>query len=104
LSIRFPLSNPETLPAWIAATGRGNGWKPCKSSRLCGNHFKKSDYKIDHGKGVLKPTSVPTIEYRAKVMVCGLKISWFKIKIKSYLYNVHYFRNIRKQKETKGSH
>ncbi|XP_027849022.2 uncharacterized protein LOC114128653 [Aphis gossypii] len=65
---RFPLSDPEILPAWIAATGREKDWKPCKSSRLCGNHFEKSEYIIGHGKGVLKTKSVPTIEYRAKVM------------------------------------
>ncbi|XP_060864561.1 THAP domain-containing protein 1-like isoform X1 [Metopolophium dirhodum] len=65
---RFPLSNPETLPVWIAATGREKDWKPCKSSRLCGNHFENSEYIIGHGKNVLKATSVPTIEYRVDVL------------------------------------
>jgi len=55
---------------WIAATGREKEWKPCKSSRLCGNHFENSEYIIGHGKNVLKTTSVPTIEYRVDVMVC----------------------------------
>uniref|UniRef100_A0A2S2NK91 THAP domain-containing protein 1 n=1 Tax=Schizaphis graminum TaxID=13262 RepID=A0A2S2NK91_SCHGA len=65
---RFPLSDPETLPLWIAATGREKDWKPCKSSRLCGNHFEKSEYIIGHGKGVLKTKSIPTIEYRTDDM------------------------------------
>ncbi|XP_022168469.1 uncharacterized protein LOC111032442 [Myzus persicae] len=65
---RFPLSNPETLPLWIAATGREKDWTPCKSSRLCGNHFENSEYIIGHGKNVLKTTSVPTIDYRVEVM------------------------------------
>ncbi|XP_025201690.1 uncharacterized protein LOC112599140 [Melanaphis sacchari] len=65
---RFPLTDPETLPLWIAATGREKDWKPCKSSRLCGNHFEKSEYIIGHGKGVLKTKSVPTIEYRLDTM------------------------------------
>ncbi|XP_060836092.1 rho GTPase-activating protein gacZ-like isoform X2 [Rhopalosiphum padi] len=65
---RFPLSDPETLPLWIAATGREKDWKPCKSSRLCGNHFEKSEYIIGHGKGVLKTKSIPTIEYRTEDM------------------------------------
>ncbi|CAI6355402.1 unnamed protein product [Macrosiphum euphorbiae] len=65
---RFPLSNPETLPVWIAATGRGKDWTPCKSSRLCGNHFEDSEYKLGHGKNVLKSTSVPTIEYHVDVL------------------------------------
>uniref|UniRef100_A0A2S2QE34 THAP domain-containing protein 1 n=1 Tax=Sipha flava TaxID=143950 RepID=A0A2S2QE34_9HEMI len=60
---RFPLTNSETLPIWIAATGREKGWKPCKSSRLCGNHFQESEYIVGHGKGVLKATAIPTIEY-----------------------------------------
>jgi len=54
---------------WIAATGREKEWKPCKSSRLCGNHFENSEYIIGHGKNVLKATSVPTIEYRVDTMV-----------------------------------
>lgn len=72
---RFPLTNPETLPVWIAATGREIGWKPCKSSRLCGNHFQKSEYIIGHGKNVLKTTSVPTIEHRVDVMKYSKKKS-----------------------------
>jgi len=62
--------NPETLPVWIAATGKDEDWKPRKSSRLCGNHFVKSDYIIGHGKNILKPNSVPTIEYREDWFVC----------------------------------
>jgi len=88
-SFRFPLSDPETLPLWIAATGREKDWKPCKSSRLCGNHFEKSEYIIGHGKGVLKTKSIPTIEYRTEDMVCCLKIDWFKIKYILYLYNIY---------------
>lgn len=67
---RFPLSNQETLPLWIAATGRESEWKPCKSSRLCGNHFRESEYIIGHGKGILKSTAIPTIEYQVKIPVC----------------------------------
>ncbi|XP_015373242.1 PREDICTED: THAP domain-containing protein 1-like [Diuraphis noxia] len=61
---RFPILKPKNLPIWIAFTGRGNNWRPGKSSRMCGNHFLKSDYVIDHKKHVLKITAVPTIEYR----------------------------------------
>lgn len=68
-SFRFPLINNETLPKWIAATGREKEWKPCKSSRLCGNHFRESEYIIGHGKGVLKSSAVPTIDYRVDIPV-----------------------------------
>lgn len=66
---RFPLTNEETLPLWVAATGRAKHWKPCKSSRLCGNHFQKSEYIVGHGKGLLKTTAIPTIEYRMVIPV-----------------------------------
>ncbi|KAL5239529.1 hypothetical protein ACI65C_006939 [Semiaphis heraclei] len=73
-TFRFPLSNPVTLPMWIAVTGREKERKPCKSSRLCNNHFENSEYIIGpwamgHGKNVLKETSVPTIDYRVDAMV-----------------------------------
>lgn len=61
--------NKEVLPLWVAATRRENGWIPGKSSRLCGNHFKKDDYIVGHGKGVLKISSIPTIEYRSDIIV-----------------------------------
>jgi len=64
------LTNAETLPLWINATKREKHWRPCKSSRLCGNHFKQSEYIIGHGKGVLKSTAIPTIEYRVNIPVC----------------------------------
>ncbi|XP_050536695.1 THAP domain-containing protein 1-like [Daktulosphaira vitifoliae] len=60
---RFPLGNAETLPHWIAATKREPEWKPCKSSRLCGNHFQESEYIVGHGKGILKSSAIPTIDY-----------------------------------------
>lgn len=63
------MSNAETLPLWIAATGREKDWKPSKSSRICGNHFQPNEYVIGHGKGVLKTTSVPTIEYRTDTVM-----------------------------------
>ncbi|XP_025193491.1 THAP domain-containing protein 1-like [Melanaphis sacchari] len=66
---RFPLTNLNILPSWIAFMRKEAHWKPKRSSRLCSNHFIESDYKFKHGKGVLNPTSVPSIEYRVKVPV-----------------------------------
>jgi len=66
---RFPLENKTTLPLWIAFTEREPGWKPTRSSRLCSNHFIKSDYTPDHKKNVLKPSAVPSIKDRVEFPV-----------------------------------
>ncbi|KAF0761883.1 THAP domain-containing protein 1-like [Aphis craccivora] len=66
---RFPLTNLTILAQWIVFTGKEPDWKPTKSSRLCCNHFIKSDYMVDHQKGVLKPTAIPSIYNRENVPV-----------------------------------
>jgi len=66
---RFPLKNKTTLPFWTAFTGKGPGWTPTHSSRLCSNHFIKSDYMVDHKKNVLKQTAIPSIKYRIEISV-----------------------------------
>lgn len=51
------------------ATRRKEGWKPGKSSRLCSHHFQKSNYIAGHGKGILKSSAIPTIEYCSNTKV-----------------------------------
>ncbi|XP_026805243.1 THAP domain-containing protein 1-like [Rhopalosiphum maidis] len=75
---RFPLTNTNILPLWIAITGKESDWKPNKSSRLCCNHFIASDYISEHKKGVLKPTAIPSIEYRVNVPVKLLKYYFYE--------------------------
>lgn len=47
---------------WVNAIRREN-WSPTKTSRICGEHFKKTDYVIKPGCNmkILKPDSVPSI-------------------------------------------
>lgn len=56
------------------ATGRKD-WKAGKSSRICSNHFLKSQYKEGDQKGVLKSTAVPTINYSFDVPVYLLTLT-----------------------------
>lgn len=65
--------NQKILSSWITATGREKEWKPRQSSRICGNHFKKTAYQAGNGKGVLKETAIPTIRCHKLVVVCGFK-------------------------------
>ncbi|XP_026820303.1 uncharacterized protein LOC113558919 isoform X2 [Rhopalosiphum maidis] len=60
--------NSETLSLWKTATGQSIEWEPTQYSGLCGNHFEKTEYITNDGKGALKPTAVPTIKYCADFM------------------------------------
>ncbi|XP_025207116.1 THAP domain-containing protein 1-like [Melanaphis sacchari] len=60
---KFPLQNPELNAKWIKAVGR-KGFIPTKNSRLCNNHFLKSDFKtpVDGTyKLLLRDDAVPSI-------------------------------------------
>ena len=45
---RFPLGPTQTglLDEWIKNMRRAN-WKPCASSRICGDHFADDCYELD---------------------------------------------------------
>ncbi|KAF0750222.1 THAP domain-containing protein 1-like [Aphis craccivora] len=43
--------------------------EPTKSSKLCCNHFIKSDYMLNHKKAILKPTAVPSIYNRDDILL-----------------------------------
>jgi len=60
---QFPLKNPERNATWIKAVGR-KGFIPTKNSRLCNNHFVKSDFKNPVGgsyKLLLRDGAVPSV-------------------------------------------
>ncbi|XP_060845301.1 uncharacterized protein LOC132924879 [Rhopalosiphum padi] len=58
----------ETLSLWKAATSQTIEWEPTQYSGLCDNHFEKTEYITNDGKGFLKPTAAPTIKYCADFM------------------------------------
>ncbi|KAJ8945280.1 hypothetical protein NQ318_016050 [Aromia moschata] len=39
----FPFKRPEILQLWLTAIRRDN-WTPSRTSRLCSEHFKETDY------------------------------------------------------------
>ncbi|XP_025204069.1 THAP domain-containing protein 1-like, partial [Melanaphis sacchari] len=75
LFYRFPLRNPECNAKWIKAVGR-KGFIPSKNSRLCNNHFLKSDFKTSVGgtyKLLLCDDAVPSI-FNITVIQTPIKI------------------------------
>ncbi|GJQ83581.1 hypothetical protein Trydic_g10928 [Trypoxylus dichotomus] len=40
----FPFKRPEVLKLWMEAIKREN-WKPSKTSRICSQHFKDTNYQ-----------------------------------------------------------
>ncbi|XP_076247088.1 uncharacterized protein LOC143187040 [Calliopsis andreniformis] len=58
---QFPLNEPKLLSAWIAAVNRKD-WTPTTSSRICGKHFKCTDFYNTPGVKVnkLKPDTIPS--------------------------------------------
>jgi len=63
LFYRFPLRNPERNAKWIKAVGR-KGFIPTKNSRLCNNHFLKTNFKTPVGgtyKLLLCDDAVPSV-------------------------------------------
>jgi len=60
---RFPLSDSERLKGWLNAIGR-KGFLPNAGSRLCSDHFKRSDFYDNPGgsyKLTLKNDAIPSV-------------------------------------------
>ncbi|XP_023210091.1 THAP domain-containing protein 4-like [Centruroides sculpturatus] len=59
---RFPLKKPDLLKKWVTAVRREN-FKPTKSSSLCSEHFKDTDFKLRPGAFTkkLKEDAVPSM-------------------------------------------
>lgn len=56
---RFP-SNIEMRSKWVAAIKRQN-FVPCSSSRICSDHFKKTDFTASKTRRRLKEKAVPSV-------------------------------------------
>ncbi|CAI6375176.1 unnamed protein product [Macrosiphum euphorbiae] len=60
---RFPLSDAERLKGWLNAIGR-IGFVPNAGSRLCSDHFERSDFYDNPGgsyKLTLKNYAIPSV-------------------------------------------
>jgi len=61
--LKFPLSYFERLKGWLNAIGR-KGFVPNPGSRLCSDHFKRSDFYDNPGgsyKLTLKNDAIPSV-------------------------------------------
>lgn len=61
-TLRYPLQNPKLLTQWLHAVKR-KGFQPSKSSKICSEHFRESDFQNQPGFKYkrLKENAVPSV-------------------------------------------